>query len=392
MTPTNRSLASESARTWPRVLEELVEQLFTSPAHATVGAPHVRAVVSVERLLLLFVIASIPALGVGLWNLGFQTFEALAVTAIDVPPGWQGGVLAALGVPFSKESALACFAFGLLHFLPVLAVALVVSIFWEVVFATLRHRPVDSGWLMSSWLFALLLPASFPLWLVLLGMSFGAVIGKHIFGGTGKYIVSPSLLGVLFLYFGYPGFFIGEAAVVPIVGFTGSSSWVLIADGGIQTGMTWMQMFLGQEVGALATGSTLACLIGAAFLVYKGAASRRTLLGALGGLVITTLAFNYWGSEEPAWLLPWHWHLVLGSFAFGVAFLATDPTTSPTTPAGRWIHGVLIGVLAVIMRVTNPTHPDGALFAILVASLATPLIDYCVLRAWLMRSRKRLGT
>jgi len=391
MTPTTRQLTTESARTWPRVLEELVEQLFTSPTHATVRAPHVRAAVSVERLLFLFVIASMPALGVGLWNLGFQTFEALAVTATDVPPGWQSGLLAALGVPLSKESAVACFSLGLLHFVPVLAVALAVSIFWEVAFATLRHRPVDPGWLMSSWLFALLLPASFPLWLALLGMSFGAVIGKHIFGGTGKYIVSPPLLGVLFLYFGYPGLFIGETAVVPVIGFAGNSTWAVVADGGIPAGVTWMQVFLGQELSALATGSTLACLIGAVFLIYNGAASRRTVLGALGGLVVAAVVFNYWGSEDPAWLLPWHWHFALGSFAFGIAFLATDPTTSPTTPAGRWIHGALIGVLTVIMRVANPSHPDGALFAILVASLVTPLIDYCVLRAWLARSRNRLG-
>jgi Na+-transporting NADH:ubiquinone oxidoreductase subunit B len=329
---------------------------------------------------------------VGLWNLGFQTFEALAVTATDVPPGWQGGVLAALGVPLSKESALACFSFGLLHFLPVLAVALAVSIFWEVVFATLRHRPVDPGWLMSSWLFVLLLPASAPLWLVLLGMSFGVVIGKHIFGGTGKYIVNPPLLGVLFLYFGYPGLFIGETAAVAAIGFTGNSTWAVVADGGIPAGVMWVQVFLGQELGALATGSTLACLIGAVFLIYKGAASRRTVLGALGGLVVAAVLFNYSGNEDPAWLLPWHWHLALGNFAFGVAFLATDPTTLPTTPAGRWIHGALIGVLTVIMRVANPSHPDGALFAILVASLATPLIDYCVLRAWLARPRNRLGT
>ena len=391
MTPTHRQLASESDRTWPRVLEELVEQFFTSPGHATVNAPHVRAAVSVERLLFLFVIASTPALGVGLWNLGFQTFEVLGGMEPGVPTGWQGGVLAALGMPLSNESVLACFTFGLLHFLPVLGMALAVTIFWEVVFATMRNRPVDPGWLMASWLFALLLPASLPLWLVLLGISFGVVVGKHIFGGTGKYIVSPPLLGVLFLYFGYPSLLVGETAVVPILGVTGNSTWTLVADGGIQPGMTWMQIFLGQEVGALATGSTLACLIGGAFLIYKGAVSRRTLLGALGGLVITALVFNYWGSEDPAWLLPWHWHLVLGSFAFGVTFLATDPTTSPTTPAGRWIHGALIGVLTVVMRVANPAHPDGALFAILVASLIVPLIDYCVLRAWLARSRSRMS-
>ena len=392
METTSRQPASGRARTWPRVLHELVDRLFSPSVHATAGAPHIRAPLNVEHLLLLFVIASVPALGVGAWNLGFQTFGALGEVGTDTPTGWQGGVLAALGLPFSTESALACFLFGLLYFLPLLAAALAVSIFWEVVFATMRHRSVDPGWLMSSWLFALLLPASLPLGLVLLGMSFGVVVGKHIFGGTGKYIVSPPLLGVLFLYFGYPGFFTGVAAFVPVPGFTGAVTWAVVVDGGIPSGITWIQVFLGQEVGALATGSTLACLIGAVFLIVRGVASWRTLLGALGGLAITAALFNHFGGEDPAWFLPWHWHLALGSFAFGIAFLATDPTASPTTSVGRWVHGVLIGILTVIMRVANPTHPDGALFAILVASLATPLIDYCVLRVWLTRSRRRVST
>jgi Na+-transporting NADH:ubiquinone oxidoreductase subunit B len=387
-----RELAHGSARPWPRVLEELVQRLFSPSPHATVSAPHVRAPVSVERLLCYFVIASVPTLVVGLWNLGFQTFEGMAAMEIDVSPGWRGGILAVLGLPLSRESAVACVFLGLLYFLPLLVAALAVSIFWEVVFATQRHRPVDPGWLMSSWLFVLLLPASLPLGLALLGMSFGVVLGKHIFGGTGKYIVSPPLVGVLFLYFGYPAHFVGETALVPVPSFTVSSTWAVLAEEGTASaqGVTWIQVFLGQEIGALATGSTLACLIGAVFLIYTGAASGRTLLGALGGLVITTLLFNELGSEDPAWLLPWHWQLAIGRLAFGVAFLATDPTTSPMTPAGRWIHGALIGVLTVIMRVANPAHPDGALFAILVAGLATPVIDYFVLRACLARWRKRM--
>ena len=384
-----RHPAGESARTWRRVLDELTEQLLSPPTLATLGAPHVRAPVSVERLLFLFVLASMPALGVGLWNLGFQIFEALAETEIGAPPGWRGRMLDMMGLSLSIESAVACFTLGLLHFVPVLVVAVATSVFWEVLFATVRRRAVDPGWLMSSWLFALLLPATVPLWLVVLGMSFGSVIGKHIFGGTGKYIVSPPLLGILFLYFGYPGSFVGEAVFVPVPGFTGGSTWAAVADAGVPPGTTWLQVFLGQEIGFLATGSALACLIGAAFLVYMGAASWRTVLGALGGLTAAALLFNQWGVEDPAWLLPWHWHLAIGSFAFGIAFLATDPTTSPTTAAGRWIHGALIGVLTVTMRVANPAHPDGALFAILVAGLATPLIDYCVLRAWLARSGRR---
>ena len=384
-----RHSAGDSARTWRRVLDELTEQLLSAPTHATLSAPHIRAPVSVERLLFLFVIASVPALGVGLWNLGSQIFEALAVMEIGALPGWRGRVLNMLGLPLSTESATACLTLGLLHFIPVLVVALATSVFWEVLFATLRRRAVDPGWLMSSWLFALLLPATVPLWLVVLGMSFGIVIGKHIFGGTGKYIISPPLLGILFLYFGYPGLFVGEAALVPVPGFTGISTWAAVADAGIPLETTWLQVFLGQEIGFLATGSALACLIGAVFLIYNGAASWRTVLGALGGLAATALLFNQWGGEDPAWLLPWHWHVAIGSFAFGIAFLATDPTTLPTTAAGRWIHGTVIGVLTVTMRVANPAHPDGALFAILVAGLATPLIDYCVLRAWLARSGKR---
>jgi len=386
MSASKRRPSSEAPRNWRRVLDELTQQLLSPPVRATTGAPHVRAPASVERLLFYFVVGSTPALGVGLWNLGFQTFEALAMVETNAPPGWRGSLLVGFGVPLSSESVLACVSLGLLHFLPLLMVALAVGAFWEVVFASMRRRPVDPGWLMSSWLFALLLPPSAPLWLVLLGVSFGVVIGKHIFGGTGKYIVSPPLLGILFLYFGYPGFFVGGSTVLPVAGFVESSTWALAAAGGLPAEITWTQVFLGQEMGAIATGSALACLIGALFLIQQGAASRRTLLGALGGLFVTALLFNYSGSDDPAWLLPGHWHLALGSFAFGIAFLATDPTTSPTTQAGRWIHGALVGSLTVVMRVANPAHPDGALFAILVASLTIPLIDYCVLRAWLARS------
>lgn len=389
MLPVTKELTSTSVKSWPRALDELLERLLSPPAHATVAAPHVRAPVSVERLLLLFVVASTPALAVGLWNLGYQTFGAMAVVGLDALAGWRGTVLAVLALPLTQDSVLACFTLGLLHFIPVLAVALTTGIFWEVLFATWRRRDIDPGWLMSSWLFALLLPAALPLWLVSLGMSFGVVLGKHVFGGTGKYIVSPPLLGALFLYFGYPGLFTGESAIVPVDGFAGSATWGAMAAGEASPGVTWLSVFLGQEAGPLATGSALACLIGAAFLIVRGAASHRTVLGALVGLTLTAALFNQWADGDPAWLLSGAWHLALGTFAFGLAFLATDPTTSPTTRAGRWIHGALIGVLTVVMRVANPSHPDGALFAILMAGLAAPFVDYCVLRAWMARSRRR---
>lgn len=346
--------------------------------------------------MLYFVIASVPALLFGLWNLGAQTSQAMLQNDLAALSGWRWTFFTSLGFDATTRGVIGPFLFGLTYLLPLLIVTLATGVFWEVVFATVRRRPVDPGWLMACWLYVLLLPAALPLGFAVLGISFGLVFGKHIFGGTGRYLVSPALLGVLFLQFSYPGYFTGAGSFVPVAGLSVVTTWSTVVASGLENavleGLSWGQLFLGQEIGAFGAGSALLCLAGAAMLIYKGAASARTVLGAIIGLIAATLLLNGFSSEQVLWQLPWYWHLALGNFLFGIAFIATDPTPSPMTAEGRWIQGALIGVLTILIRTLNPAHPEGTLYAILLAALATPIIDHFVIRVRLVRWQRRWRT
>ena len=241
---------------------------------------------------------------------------------------------------------------------------------------------------MTAWLFVLLLPPATPLPLAAVAVSFAAIVGAHIFGGTGRYLVSPALLGVLFLHFSYPGF---VAAALPLPDVDLATSWSVAATEG-PGALSLTGTLLGAELGAVGSTSALACLLGFAYLIRVGAASLRTVLGAFTGLLLTATLMQLVGGDDPAWQLPWYWHLALGNFAFAIVFIATDPTCTPLTVGGRWLHGLLIGVLTVLLRVVDPTHPEGTLFAVLLAGLAVPLLDHLVLRATILRaSRRRLA-
>jgi Na+-transporting NADH:ubiquinone oxidoreductase subunit B len=240
-------------------------------------------------------------------------------------------------------------------------------------FCRWRGRNFDPAWYVAPWLFVLLLPLSTPPWLAAVAMSFGVIFGHHIFGGTGRSLVNPALLGLLFVHFSYPGL---------------AQSSVLLS--GLDPGEWWSAAIL-QPGTATAAASPLACLIGALCLVRVGAASPRTLLGALAGVMLVATLFNLLGGA-PAKALPWYWHLVLGELAVGVVFIATDPSTAALTRPGRWVHGFMVGALTVLIRTLDPTHPDGTLFAILLAGLTVPLIDYLVVRAHLLRRRRWGGS
>ena len=380
-------------RSWPRVLEELLDPLFGSSVHATTAAPHLRRRTSVGRVLFYFVLASTPVLLVGLWNFGAQTLQAMPLNKLSNLPGWQWHLFTALGFDATAEGVIGPFLLGLAYFAPLLIMVLAAGVFWEVLFATMRRRHIDPGWLMACWLYALLLPPMLPLGLVVLGVSFGLVFGKHIFGGTGRYIVSPALLGVLFLQFSYPDYFTAAANFIPESALAASTTWHTVITEGLTgatvTGLSWGQVFLGVEIGAVGTDSSLLCLAGAAALIYKGAASARTVLGAFIGLTVAAILVNTLSAEQAFWQLPWYWHMALGNFAFGVAFIATDPTPAPMTAEGRYLHGILIGVLTVLIRTYNPMHPEGTLYAILLAALATPVIDHFVIRIRVARGQRR---
>lgn len=375
-------------------LFEMADTFLYTSRDVTPGAPHVRDAIDLKRVMVFVVIAATPCVLVALWNTGHQANLAMAEMGRDSASGWRGGLLDALGVGYAPDGVLACMLHGLLYFLPIYLTTLVVGGLWEVLFAMVRNHEVNEGFFVTSLLFALILPPDIPLWQVALGISFGVVIGKEVFGGTGKNILNPALVGRAFLYFAYPAEISGEAVWVAVDGYTGATPLAVGADAGvpgiINAGVTWMQAFLGVVPGSLGETSALAALVGAAFLVYTGIASWRIVLGVFGGMVVTATLFNAFADGgNPMGAMPWYWHLVLGGFAFGMAFMATDPVTAAQTDAGRWIFGILIGALTVLIRVANPAFPESIMMAILLANVFAPIIDQGVISVHARRSRGR---
>ena len=368
--------------------------VLPGPAAVTRAAPHLRDGMSVARAMNCVVVALIPCVLMALFNTGHQANLNMQQIGVGSAPGWRGAVLEALAIGYDPFDVWAAMWHGALHYLPVLAVALIVGGLWEQLFAKLRKRERAPGLVVIALLFSLSLPPTVPLWQVALGMSFGIVVGKEVFGGLGKNFLNPALAGLAFLYATYPTQMVGETAWTVVEGFTGATAMRIAAGGGVEAvnlaGTNWMQAFLGVVPGAFGATSTLACLLGAAVLIATRLASLRVMAGALFGMIVAALLFNQLvGADLPFGDLSWHWHLVLGSFAFGVVFLATDPVTAASTDAGRWIYGILIGALVIVIRVANVTHPDGVMFAILFGNIVAPLIDYLVMRANIRRRARR---
>ena len=360
----------------------------------TRGPPHVRHAMSVDRAMNCVIVALVPCLVVALLNTGHQANLNMAQMGLKSAPGWRGAMLQTLAIGYDPSSLWANMWHGALYYLPVLAVTAIVGAFWEWLFATVRGRERAPGLAVVVLLFSLSLPPTILLWQVALGATFGVLVAKEIFGGTGKNFLNPALAGLAFLYATYPKQMVGEAAWTVVEGFTGATP-LRVAEGGAMeaatwAGTNWMLSFLGAVPGAFGETSTLACVLGAAYLIVRRVASGRIIAGALFGTIATALLFNYLvGAAVPLANLSWHWHLTLGSFAFGVAFFATDPVTAAGTNAGRWIYGILIGGLVVVIRVANVTHPDGVMFAILFGNIVAPLIDYLVMRANIRRRARR---
>jgi len=373
-------------------LFEMIDTALYTPGDVTRAAPHVRDAIDLKRVMFFVVIAAAPCVLMALWNTGYQANLALGELGLSSAPGWRGVLLDVVG--YEPGDVFACAVHGLLYFLPIYAVTLMAGGFWEVTFALVRNHEVNEGFLVTSLLYALILPPAIPLWQVALGISFGVVIGKEVFGGTGKNILNPALLGRAFLYFGYPAEISGENVWVAVDGFTGATALALGAEAGVEgigaAGMTWMQAFLGWIPGSLGETSTLACLVGGAFLMYTGIASWRIIAGVLIGMVVAASAFNMVPTPgNPMFAMPWHWHLVVGGFAFGTVFMATDPVTAAQTDAGRWFFGILIGVLTVLIRVTNPAFPEAIMMTILFANIFAPVIDHGVVWVNVRRRERR---
>ena len=374
-------------------LFEAVDTFLFSPPDLSRGSPHVRDALDLKRVMILVVIAATPAALVGMWNTGFQANMALDSLGLGAIEGWRGPVLGLIGAGYDPASVFDCLVHGLLYFLPIYIVTMVVGLFWEVLFAGIRNHEVNEGFFVTGFLFALIVPATIPLWQVAVGISFGVIIGKEVFGGTGKNFLNPALVARAFLYFAYPAQISGDAVWTPVDGFSGATALGVSAIEGLQgitdTGLTWMQAFIGQMPGSFGETSALACLVGGAILIFTKIASWRIIIAVFAGLIIPTLVFGDPASSNPMMSMPWQWHVVLGGFAFGAIFMATDPVSASQTNAGKWVFGLLIGFMTWLIRVVNPAFPEGIMLAILFANVFAPVIDHFVVQANVKRRLRR---
>ena len=369
---------------------EMIETILYTGKSVTKAAPHARSFVDMKRIMTYVVISTIPCILWAFYNTGLQTNIGLAELGDASHIGWRIFIIKMLGVSLNPYSILANMFHGMLYFMPIYIVTLVAGGICEVVFATVRGHEVNEGFLVSSMLFALTMPASAPLWQVALGIAFGVVIGKEVFGGTGKNFLNPALTGRAFLYFAYPANMSGDAIWTPVDGFSGATALGLSAAKGVESlaieGITWWDAFYGTIQGSLGETSTLACFIGLAFLLLTKIANYRMVVGCLGGMIGFSLLLNWIGSDtNPMFAMPWHWHLVLGSYAFGLCFMVTEPVSASHTNLGRYFYGALVGFMVVMIRVLNPAFPEGMMLAILFANMFAPLIDYFVVQANIKR-------
>lgn len=363
---------------------------------ATPNALHIRDGFSLDQATRYIFVALVPCVVMAFVNTGFQANLDLAVVGIETAHTWRVALLDGLGIGRDPYSLLANVAHGALYFIPVLAVTLLAGALWEQIFAKFRNRPPGGGTPLIALLFTLSLPSSIPLWQAALGMSFAIVMGREIFGGTGRNFLNPVLVGLAFLYATYPRDMTGETVWTMVDAFTSPTYLALVGqEGGGRVGWLatpWLHAFVGLAPGQMGTTSALACLIGGAFLLYARIISGKVVAGMFAGMIATTVAVNQFDSTGNAFIdVSWYWQMALGSFAFGAIFLATDPTTSAMTERGRLYYGLLIGVMVVVMRVGSSSHPDGVMFAILFGNMFAPLIDQMVVWTHIRRRARRLG-
>lgn len=374
---------------------EMVDTIFYSPGHVTKTSSHVRDAVDMKRVMTTVWWCAFFPMFAGMYYAGLQANLAMDAMGVESLEGWRG-VLLELVAGYDADSIWDCVVYGAMFYVPIYMVVFVVGGLWEVAIATIRGHEVNEGFFVTSILFSLIVPASLPLWQAALGISFGVVIGKEIFGGTGKNFLNPALTGRAFLFFAYPAEISGDAVWTAVDGFSGATPLGIAALQGMEgvttTGFTWMDAFLGKMQGSVGETSTLAIFVGGAILLITKIASWRIMVGVMLGMIATALMFNSLGSDtNPMFSMPWYWHMVLGGFAFGMVYMATDPVSAAMTNTGKWWYGALIGVMCVLIRVVNPAFPEGIMLAILFANLFAPLIDWQVVRSNVKRRLARVG-
>ena len=328
--------------------------LFVPNTTTTKGA-HIRDCNDIKRVMIVVVVALIPALLMGMYNIGYQA-----------------------GI----EGILPAFWFGFLKMLPMIIVSYVTGLAIEFAFAQKRKREINEGFLVSGLLIPMVMPISVPLWIVALSTAFAVIIGKEVFGGTGMNVFNPALLARAFAFFAYTPQMSGEA-----VWYADSKTGATALEQLSTTGdMQWsaLDAFIGLIPGSAGETSTAAILMGAAILLFTGVASWRIMLSVFVG----GLAFGYLFDAVGMTEFPAYYHLLVGGFAFGAVFMATDPVTSAQTNAGKWIYGFMVGALAILIRVVNPAYPEGMMLSILFMNALAPLIDYFVVERNIARRKK----
>ena len=347
---------------------------FVLPNRTEAGA-HIRDDFDSKRMMVTVILALIPCTLVGIYNIGLQRLLAMGVEPAFAPALVQ----------------------GLIRFLPILIVTYAVGLGWEFLFAVVRRHEVSEGFLVSGFLVALIVPPSIPLWQLAVATTFGVIIGKEIFGGTGMNIFNPALVVRAFLFFAYPAQISGDRVWVALDGYAAASPLAVVAEGAempivdmlAAQGVTWWNSFIGLIPGSIGETSTLAILLGIGLLLITGVGSWRIMLSMLAGGVLMAGILNLAAPHPGHFLaLPIHYHLTLGGFAFGLAFMATDPVSAAATDTGKLIYGFLCGVLSILVRILNPAFPEGVMLAILFMNMFAPLIDHFVVRS---NIKKRLA-
>jgi Na+-transporting NADH:ubiquinone oxidoreductase subunit B len=362
---------------------DALETFHYTPGHATTSGSHIRDGIDLKRTMFMVIVAMIPCLLFGIWNVGHQHFIA------------QGEFLA-LGEGFWDKVL-----YGAIRVLPIVVVSYAVGLGIEFIFCSIKGHPIQEGFLVSGMLIPLVMPVDVPLWMVAVGTAFAVVIGKEVFGGTGMNILNVALTARAFLFFAYPTWMSGDLVWVgglsgdlaTVDGYSGATSLGLAATGEAGRIVGFWDSFWGFEAGSIGETSAFACLIGAAILLFTGIGSWRIMFSVLlGGLFMAGL-FNLVGPSlnNEYMQIPVLHQLMLGSFFFGMVFMATDPVTAAQTDTGKWIYGFFIGLLAILIRVVNPAYPEGMMLAILFMNVMAPILDHYVVQANIKRRMKRIA-
>ncbi|WP_394130551.1 NADH:ubiquinone reductase (Na(+)-transporting) subunit B [Shewanella maritima] len=384
-------------------MRQFMRSLWIAHGRSTKGLVHVRDAIDVKRTMHIVGMCLFPALFFGMYNLGVQAQVAIIDGAAQAD-AWQLIPFSALfGLLTAESGFFAKAAYGASFYVPIYLITLVVSLFWEVIFARVRRQELHEGFFVTALLFSLIIPVATPMWIIALGVTFGVIVAKEMFGGMGYNFLNPALAGYAFIYFGYPTEVASLSQFVAVDGFAGattlteaaSSRQMIYADVSwfsVFSDPNWWNAFLGFTPGSVGETSTLALLLGGGILLLTRVADWRVVAGVMAGMIITVLIFNAVGSSKNAmFAMPWTWHLVTGGFAIGMMFMATDPVTASYTRNAKYAYGLMIGFMTVLIRVLNVKMPEGIMLAILFTNLWAPLFDYMVARANIKRRLKRHG-